>query len=904
MTFKLYGLLAGTALILTACGGGGGSSSTTTPPTTTNPPSNSAPVLSNANDDQTATVGTEFSYDATQSGATFTDADGDTLTYSISFDPDGNGLSADGGELSGTPADDLTVTVTITADDGNGGTATDSFNVTSENAGIDQDAILATFDGEINLETLENYANQLVPNYITKLNDGGNPVTDAGATLGRVLFYDPVLSIDDTVSCASCHQQSHGFSDPDIVSEGVEGGLTERHSMRMINTMFADETNFFWDERASSHEDQETQPLVDHNEHGFSGENGRPGFDDLVIKLEALEYYEELFTFAFGDPEVTEERLQMALAQFTKSIVSFDSKFDEGRAQTGRNNVDFPNFTANENAGKALFMAPPDQGGAGCQGCHRAPEFDIDPGSDHNGVFAVAGLTTEIDLTNTRAPSLRDVVSAVGSPNGPFMHDGSLNTLMDVVNHYNDIQPPTTEPELTDWQQTIDRRLLGGGQPQQLGLTETEKSQLVAFLQTLSGSNLYEDPKWSDPFDPLPEPPTSDKPNIILVMTDDQGIEDSAQYNFTADVPNTPNFNALANNGITFENTWVSPSCSPTRSALITGKYNLRTNVLAPGDPLPTDEVVLHEFLETNADTAEYASALIGKWHLGGGRNGPNNFGIDHFAGIVGGAVGDYFDWTLNVNGTDTSTTTYVTTEFTNQAIDWVGQQTDPWFLWLAYNAPHDPFHLPPSDLHDRNLSGTVEDIDSNPRPYYLAAIEAVDTEFGRLWNSLSSEDQANTIVIFVGDNGTPRAVQDPNSAIRGSKGTLYQGGLNAPMFISGKGVTRTGVTEDALINHTDFFPTIVGLAGGTLSTHEDGQSFLSLLETTNTEPRDYIYSESNDGWTIRNTQYKLIEFTDGSQELYDLLNDAEETTNMIGGATDVTSILNELETEAIRIRQ
>ena len=903
MKSTLVGWLASSALILTACGGGG-STSTTTPPTTTNPPSNSAPVVSNANNDQTAIVGSEFSYDATQSGATFSDTDGDTLTYSITFDPDSNGISANGGELSGTPADDLTITVTITANDGNGGSATDSFNITAENAGIDQDAILATFNGVVNLESLDNYANQPVPNYITKLNEGGNPITNAGATLGRVLFYDKALSTDNTVSCASCHQQSHGFSDPAIVSEGVEGGLTARHSMRMINTMFADETNFFWDERASSHEDQETQPLVDHNEHGFSGVDGRPGFDDLVIKLEALEYYEELFTFAFGDSEITEERLQLALAQFTKSIFSFDSKFDDGRAQVGRNNVDFPNFTAEENAGKALFLAPPNQGGAGCQTCHRAPEFDIDPGTDHNGIFAVAGSSTEIDLTNTRAPSLRDVVSATGSSNGPFMHDGSLGTLLDVVNHYNSIQPPTTDPDLTNWRQTIDRRLLPGGQPQQLGLTDTEKSQLVAFLQTLSGNNIYEDPKWSDPFDPIPEPPTSEKPNIILVMTDDQGIEDSAQYNFTADLPNTPNFNALANSGIVFENTWVSPTCSPTRSALITGKYNIRTNVLAPGDPLPTDEIVLHDFLGTNADTSEYSSALIGKWHLGGGRNGPNNFGIDHFAGIINGAVGDYFDWTLNVNGTNTATTNYVTTELTNQAIDWVGQQTDPWFLWLAYNAPHDPFHLPPTDLHDRNLSGTADDIAANPRPYYLAAIEAVDTEFGRLWNSLSPEDQANTIVIFVGDNGTPRAVQASDASIRGGKGDLYQGGLSVPMFISGAGVTRSGATEDAIINHTDFFPTIVELAGGTLSTHEDGQSFVSLLDATNTEPRDFIYSESNDGWTIRNAQYKLIEFTDGSQELYDLSSDAQETTNLIGSGTDVSVIIDELESEAARIRQ
>jgi len=902
MKTHILKLMAGTALFLGACGGGS-SSAPVTPPTTINPPANNAPVLSNANADQTAIVGTAFTYDATQNDTTFTDADGDALSYSIDFDPAGNGLTANSGSISGTPADDITITVTITANDGNGGSSSDSFNIEAANSGIDQDDILAIFGGAIDLENLSNYANLTIPDYIAKFNDGGNPVTNAGATLGRVLFYDPALSIDDTISCASCHLQSHGFSDPEVVSQGVEGGVTARHSMRLINTAFADEVNFFWDERAASHEEQESQPLTDHDEHGFSGENGRPGFEDLVAKLEAEEYYQELFTFVFGDSQITEERLQLALAQFTKSITSFDSRFDEGRSQVNRDGQDFPNFTSDENAGKSLFMTPPNQGGVGCQTCHRGPEFDIDPDSDHNGVFSVAGTSAEIDLTNTRAPSLRDLVDRDGSSNGPFMHDGSLDSLMDVVNHYNDIQAPTTEPELGEWRRTIDRRLLPGGQPQQLGLSETEKSQLVAFLQTLSGSNLYEDPKWSDPFDPLPPSVTSDKPNILFVMTDDQGIEASAQYSFSADLPNTPNFNALANNGVIFENTWVSPTCSPTRSSLITGKYGVRTDVLEPGDPLPADEIVLHSFLESNAATSEYSSALIGKWHLGGGRNGPNNFGIDHFAGIVGGAVEDYFDWTLNVNGTNSQSSNYVTSEFTDQAINWIGQQSEPWFLWLAYNAPHDPFHLPPTDLHDRNLSGTIEDIDTNPRPYYLAAIEAVDTEFGRLWNSIPAAEQSETIVIFVGDNGTPRSVQDRTATIRGSKGTLYEAGIGAPMFIAGAGVTRMGETEDALVNHTDFFPTIVEIAGGDLSSHEDGQSFSNLLTTTNTEPREHIYTESVDGWTIRNSRHKLIEFVDGSQELYDLIDDPQETTNLLDGTSNISTVLSELESAAANIR-
>ena len=490
-------MISSSILTLSACGGGGSNTAPTTP---TPVATNSAPVVASANTDQTAIVGQAYSYDASKGGTAFTDGDGDAMTYSITFDPDGNGLTSNGPDISGTPSDDVSITVSITADDGNGGRATDDFIITAAPDGTDQDAVLLKFSGRIDLDALENYAGQTVPDYITKLNDGGNPITDAGATLGRVLFYDPALSINDTVSCSSCHLQSHAFSDPDIVSTGVENGQTGRHSMRLINTQFADEENFFWDERAGSHEAQETQPLHDHNEHGFSGENGRPDFDDLVAKLEALEYYQELFSFAFGDPEITEDRLQLALAQFTKSIFSFDSRFDEGRAQVNGNRQNFPNFTADENVGKRLFLDAPADGGAGCQVCHRAPEFDIRPGSDHNGVFNVAGSITEFDLTNTRSPSLRDLVAPDGSPNGPFMHDGSLETLLDVVNHYDAIQEPTSEPPLTEWRNTIDNRLLPGGVPQRLNLTDAEKAQLVAFLQTLTGSNVYTDEKWSDPF--------------------------------------------------------------------------------------------------------------------------------------------------------------------------------------------------------------------------------------------------------------------------------------------------------------------------------------------------------------------------------------------------------------------
>lgn len=483
--------------LLTACGGGSGSSSSTTTSTT---PVNRAPAVITPNADQAAIVGIAFNHDATQSGTTFSDADGDTLTYTIEYNPGPQGLTDSNGVISGTPSMAGTIETTIRVNDGNGREAIDVFNIVVSAASSGQSAIQAKFSGTIDMENLDNYAAQTAPAYITAPVLGGNPITDEGATLGRVLFYDPALSIDDTISCSSCHMQSQGFSDTDLVSDGVEGGVTGRHSMRLINTAFSEEQNFFWDERAPSLEAQTTQPIQDENEHGFSGVNGREDLDDLIAKLEGIDYYQELFTYAFGDANITEPRMQAALGQFVKSIQSFDSKYDVGRAQVAGNNDPFPNFTTDENAGKQLFMIEPGNGGAGCNSCHRAPEFDIRPNSRHNGIVGVANSVTEFDLTNTKAPSLRDVVKPDGSPNGPFMHDGSLATLMDVINHYDEIVATTSNPSSTEFQNTIDDFLNFGGNLQDLNLTDTQKAQMVSFLETLTGSSVYTDPKLSDPF--------------------------------------------------------------------------------------------------------------------------------------------------------------------------------------------------------------------------------------------------------------------------------------------------------------------------------------------------------------------------------------------------------------------
>jgi cytochrome c peroxidase len=352
----------------------------------------------------------------------------------------------------------------------------------------------------INPAALENYAAQGKPVYVNKDNTAANPITDKTATLGRVLFYDKNLSINNTIACASCHKQEFAFGDTATASLGVENGRTIRHSMRLINTRYANEGKFFWNERAASLEAQTTMPMVDHLEMGFSGQTGRGNLTSLITKLGGIGYYKELFKLAYGDATITEARMQTALAQFVRSIQSFDSKYDVGRAQVANDGAPFPNFTAQENAGKNLFLAPPIfngnseriGGGFGCQGCHQAPEFDIDPNTRNNGFIGVIG-SNQTDLDNTRSPSLRDILNAAGVANTPFMHTAASTTIRQVLNHYNTI---AANPRNTN----LDARLKPNNIGQNLQMTPAEIDAMVAFLRTLTGKEVYTNKKWGTPF--------------------------------------------------------------------------------------------------------------------------------------------------------------------------------------------------------------------------------------------------------------------------------------------------------------------------------------------------------------------------------------------------------------------
>lgn len=389
------------------------------------------------------------------------------------------------------------------------------------------------------------------------------------------------------------------------------------------------------------------------------------------------------------------------------------------------------------------------------------------------------------------------------------------------------------------------------------------------------------------------------QPNVLLIIADDLGVDASNGYQESARLPNTPNLDALRSAGITFKNAWASPVCAPTRANIMSGKYGIKTGVLEVPGVLETTHTSIFKELESSTN-GTYADALIGKWHLSGSSQDFSvigEHGIDYFEGSSRGGLEDYYNWTKVSNGITSRETEYATTYYTDRAIDWIGNQNQPWFLWLAHNAPHTPLHVPPSDLFTTTNT-------NNDQGKYIAMIEAMDAEIGRLLSSMSADVLANTVIIYIGDNGTPNGVLQ-NFPNRHGKGSLYQGGVHVPMIVAGAGVTRQNEEENALVHATDIYATILELGGTELPGGiYNSLSFKHLLDHTNGAKRTYNYAEEVDEWTIRNSQYKLIQFQNGSQEFYDLLTDPLEEDNLINNlTTEQVTIKAEFEAEGEQIR-
>lgn len=405
--------------------------------------------------------------------------------------------------------------------------------------------------------------------------------------------------------------------------------------------------------------------------------------------------------------------------------------------------------------------------------------------------------------------------------------------------------------------------------------------------------------------------------NILLIIADDLGLEAATLYpkamrlETEPPAPATPNLAGLARHGILFRNAWANPSCSPTRATILTGRYGFRTGMGWPipprgarrrVPPLPVEERTLPETFAASAPGRRYAMAMVGKWHQSSRREDPIRYGWPDFVGPdptgEPGAIQNYFHWRKVVGGVVRMSRTYATTDMVDETLRRIRAaraQERPYFIWLALNAVHGPFHRPPDHLHSRH---DLPRIGAAKRDLYEAMVEALDHELGRLFREV---ELADTTVIFLGDNGTPRDIIASPYNRKHGKLSLYEDGIRVPLLIAGAAVNEPGRVVRGLVQGVDLYPTILELAGidpeaaAPPEMPTDGVSLMPYLASPDAGPvRATAYSEQfvagdfQNRWerTVRNERFKYIERAPGlgvpEQEFFDLEADQHEERNLL----------------------
>lgn len=327
------------------------------------------------------------------------------------------------------------------------------------------------------------YALNIINNTLPTPNlPSDNPLTKAKVELGRMLFYEKSMSSDGTVSCASCHNQATGFSDPNQFSIGVNGATGGRQAMGIIN-MAWNENEFFWDGRAHFLRDQSLGPIENPLEMNETLEN-------VIVKLNSNQKIKQQFARAFGSPEITSEKMSLAMENFMMALVSDNSKYD-------RYLVGSAVLTASEERGRVLFFGEyneffPELSGADCAHCHSGTNFENDlymnNGLDLTSQFVDFGREDAtgdpLDRAKFKVPTLRNI-----QVTAPYMHDGRFQTLEEVVNHYNHGVKNST---------TVDPAVLATTSTG-LMLNDQDKKDLVNFLKTLTDYTFLFNTAYSDP---------------------------------------------------------------------------------------------------------------------------------------------------------------------------------------------------------------------------------------------------------------------------------------------------------------------------------------------------------------------------------------------------------------------
>lgn len=435
----------------------------------------------------------------------------------------------------------------------------------------------------------------------------------------------------------------------------------------------------------------------------------------------------------------------------------------------------------------------------------------------------------------------------------------------------------------------------------------------------------------------IPETPQQ-LPNFLVLIGDDMGKDTLNCYDVGENQAHTPNLDKLCQTGAVFDNYWTQPFCSPTRATLLTGEYSFSNGVVAPVMPNLTYETdhperpadapaevrfmqpeLIRDFVPAEVVDASrglkkeqrtllhtlkefspaYTTGAFGKWHLADPVNGamshPAETGFDEFEGYISGTLLSHFAWRqVDIEGKETPETGYITSRIVDDATGWIADQSEPWFAWVAFTTPKEPFHLPPKDL----LSSERAQLDpdqigpENLDPYFLAAVEGMDTEIGRLLSSIPEDELENTYVIFMSDNGSPAEIgPEPYSGDR-VKGTVFQGGVDMPMMIHGPGIKSGRYTQ--LVNSTDLLSSVLEFAGAP-EVFQKGRGFgahsISFAKTVmgeeDSQSRSWIYADGRMGPTaathsaIRDEQFKYMMIGE-IEYLFDLVADPFETKNLL----------------------
>lgn len=383
----------------------------------------------------------------------------------------------------------------------------------------------------------------------------------------------------------------------------------------------------------------------------------------------------------------------------------------------------------------------------------------------------------------------------------------------------------------------------------------------------------------------------SSRPNVLIFYADDLGYGELAVQGYTKEIP-TPNIDSIARNGVRFTQGYVAATyCSPSRAGLMTGRYPTRFghefNAVARHSGLSLQETTMAQRLKTLG----YATAAVGKWHLGGEASRdyyPTNRGFDEFYGTLNNTPfyhpTQFIDSrkTLEIEKADDKNF-YTTDAYAARAVDWLGKQTDkPWFLYLPFNAQHAPLQAPQKYL-DR-----FPNIADEKRRIFAAMLSSMDDAVGVVMNKVRSMGQEeNTIVFYIADNGGPtQSTTSGNGPLRGFKMTTFEGGPRVPFMMQWKAKLPGGQVETRPVMNLDVLPTVVTAAGGKIDPQWklDGVDLLPYLSGGNSaRPHDTMYWRFGDQWAVRQGDWKMVVSRGGSgkPELYDLAGDIGETRDL-----------------------